>query len=195
MQDVGTWRGLTRGAVRAAGKCDELVARAPDGRFAVALVDDELPALDEQLRKGAATARAVIEGEVQPVHELLNFDIVHRGQRGSLARGVVRRDRYGQAADGCEDPVPVRLHYSLLQGRAFIFDTSYRVRGIGARSVGLGRTPFPCDVAPATESQCFPGAGGVSCGHLKRPLSPRPPPGNPLRSGCKPTLMIVPRGN
>src|SRR5688572_5945325 len=58
--------------------------------------------------------------------------------------------------------------------------------------VGLGSSPSPCRVAPSTESQCMPGIGGLSCGHLNS-APRREPPGSPLRRGARPTLITVPR--
>ena len=46
--------------------------------------------------------------------------------------------------------------------------------------MGLGRSPGPCAVDPFTESQCLPGAGGVSAGHLNSPFLVRPPAGKPV---------------
>ena len=60
-------------------------------------------------------------------------------------------------------------------------------------AVALASLPSPCEVAPSTESQCWPGAGGLPCGHLNSP-STRAPPRCPLRKGTRPTLKTVPRG-
>src|SRR5688572_9888577 len=66
---------------------------------------------------------------------------------------------------------------------------------IGAYPFGAGRVPLPMSVLPSTESQCLPAAGGFFSGHLNigEPWT-RAPAWPPLRSGCRPTLKIVPAG-
>src|SRR5688572_27059104 len=101
-------------------------------------------------------------------------------ERGRLmSSGNYAQDYRMQGPRGQAERAPLDLH---------------RRDGAGVEPVGFGRAPGPCDVAPCTESQCLPGAGGVSAGHLNSPLLPRPPAEKPLRCGCRPTLMIVPRG-
>src|SRR5687768_846951 len=64
-----------------------------------------------------------------------------------------------------------------------------------AQPLGAGRVPLPMSVLLSTESQCLPGAGGFFSGHLNmgEPWT-RAPAEPPLRSGCRPTLKIVPAG-
>ena len=96
MQYVRARRRLAGFAVRPTGKRYELLAGAPDRRHAVARVDDVLSALDEEVGEILPAIDTIVEGKVELVHELLNFDVVHGGQGCDLlCHGFVSQGRQG----------------------------------------------------------------------------------------------------
>src|SRR3970282_826204 len=63
-------------------------------RHPVASVYDVRPAIDEKFGEIPPAIDAIVEGEVEPVHQLLNLDVVHGGQRCTLlCPGVVSHGR------------------------------------------------------------------------------------------------------
>ena len=81
-------------------------------------------------------------------------------RRRLFVSGLFRRvDIVIEPQEGAADTAPVKLRVEVEEWPALRLRYGFQV------AVAFGSFSLPCDVAPSTESQCRPGAGGLPLGH------------------------------